>query len=110
MARKAKRMAGYLELERANLRWFLSIENADLPAESRKQQRSTYRWLAIDGDDLDFTDGFTDLHTRSYEEIVGGRGFGLEEARPSIEITAAFRNAKIDLSAGERHPKVAGLM
>jgi UDP-N-acetyl-2-amino-2-deoxyglucuronate dehydrogenase len=104
------RAAGFLECDKADISWFLSINNADLPASVTSQEKSTYRSMLLDGEEIEFSDGFTDLHTRSYEEIVAGRGFGLDEARSSIEITSAFRSAKIDPSAGEPHAMVAGMM
>jgi UDP-N-acetyl-2-amino-2-deoxyglucuronate dehydrogenase len=103
------RAAGFLECDKADVSWFLSINSADLPESVTAQKKSAYRSMTLDGEEIEFSEGFTDLHTRSYEEIVDGRGFGLNEARPSIEMTAALRNAKIDLAAGERHSMVAGL-
>ena len=100
-----RRMAGLLECERATVRWFLSVDSADLPAELASKQ-STFRSLSIGGDEFEFSDGFTDLHTRSYEEIVAERVFGLDDVRPSIEIVSALRNAPIELG-GNQHPFVS---
>ena len=74
--REASRAAGFLECENADIRWFLSINSNDLPAERDARQR-TYRSIAVDGEELEFSEGFADLHIRSYEEIVAGRGFGI---------------------------------
>jgi UDP-N-acetyl-2-amino-2-deoxyglucuronate dehydrogenase len=95
--------AGYLEYQRARVRWFLSINARDLPPEARDKQR-TFRSITLDGKEIEFSEGFTDLHTASYREILSGRGFGLEQVLPSIEAVAHIRTAPIDLSQGERHP------
>jgi UDP-N-acetyl-2-amino-2-deoxyglucuronate dehydrogenase len=103
--RSPSRAAGYLECGRARIRWFLSVEANDLPAQV-KGQRTTYRSIVLDGEEIEFSEGFTDLHTMSYQEILAGRGFGVEEVRNSIEIVSAFRSGAIEPSAGERHPSV----
>jgi len=99
------RAAGYLEYERARVRWFLSVDVNDIPAAERAKGRRTYRAIIADGENIEFSDGFTDLHTRSYEEILAGRGFGLEENRVAIETVAHIRNAPIAIG-GEVHPFV----
>jgi UDP-N-acetyl-2-amino-2-deoxyglucuronate dehydrogenase len=86
-------MSGYLELERANVRWFLSIDRHDLPFEARPGGPTTHRSITVDGQELEFSDGFTDLHTRIYREILAGRGFSVEDARPAIVLTHGLRNA-----------------
>lgn len=96
--------AGYLEYERARVRWFLSIDIDDIPTENRLKGQRTYRSISIDTEEIEFSDGFTDLHTRSYEEILKGQGFGLEENRVAIETVAAIRNAKPIGMVGEYHP------
>jgi UDP-N-acetyl-2-amino-2-deoxyglucuronate dehydrogenase len=95
-----RRTAGYLEMDRARVSWFLSIDPADLPPGSQ----GSHRAVMVDGDSFEFSSGFTDLHTRSYEEIVAGRGFGIETVRPSIEIVAALRHAACEPRAGHLHP------
>ena len=92
--READRAAGSLECERADVSWFLSINRNDLP-DDVKGKKTTFRSITIDGEEVEFSEGFTDLHTRSYEEIVAGRGFGVGEVRPSIEIVSTFRTAPI---------------
>lgn len=103
---KPTKAAGYLEYERARVRWFLSIDVNDVPADERAKGKRTFRAITANGEDIEFSDGFTDLHTRSYEEILAGRGFGLEENRVAIETVAGIRRAPIN-SAGEMHPFVA---
>ena len=97
--RGPERAAGSLECERADISWFLSIDRNDLP-ESVKGKKTTYRSITVDGEEVEFSEGFTDLHTRSYEEIIAGRGFGIDEVRPSIDIVSTFRSAPIVRSNG----------
>ena len=97
------RAGGYLEYERARVRWFLSGDEADLPESARETGRRTFRSITVDGEEIEFSGGFTDLHTRSYELILNGKGFGLDDSRCAIETVAAIRTAKPG-SAGERHP------
>jgi len=100
------RAAGYLELERARVRWFLSVDVADVPPAQREAGQRTYRSITIDGEEIEFSGGFTDLHTRSYELILEGRGFGLEENRAAIETAHTIRWAAPGARGGERHPFV----
>ncbi len=100
--RDKDRAAGYLQCGRAHIRWFLSIDRDDLPPAVAKE-KTTYRSILLDGQEVEFSDGFTDLHTRSYEEILEGRGFGLEEVRPSVEVVSAFRTRPIETSVGDVH-------
>lgn len=97
--REAKRAAGSLECQRADISWFLSIDRNDLP-DSAKGRKTTFRSITVDGEEVEFSEGFTDLHTRCYEEIIAGRGFGLDEVRPSIDIVSTFRTAPIVKSNG----------
>lgn len=83
--------SGFLELEQARVKWFLSINYDHIPANVRASGKRTYRSLTMEGIELEFSEGFTDLHTKSYEEILKGNGFGLAEARPSIELVHAIR-------------------
>jgi UDP-N-acetyl-2-amino-2-deoxyglucuronate dehydrogenase len=85
--------AGFLEYERARVRWFLSIDANDLPAEVRGR-KSVYRNIDIAGEQLEFSEGFTDLHTVSYREILAGRGYGLDDARHCIETVNVIRSAR----------------
>lgn len=99
------RMAGALMLERAQVRWFLSVDGNDLPAVAREQGKSAWRSLTIDGDDVEFSDGFADLHTRVYERVLAGEGLGLSEARPSIELLQKIRTASVETAPSRSvHP------
>ncbi len=93
-AYEADHAAGRLELERANINWSLSINEDHLPPEVKAKGKRTFRSLKMDGDEIEFSDGFTELHTNSYKEILAGRGFGLEEAKPSIELAYQLRQSK----------------
>ena len=101
--RTPERAAGFIECERANVSWFLSVDRNDLPA-SVQGKKTTYRSITVDGEEVEFSEGFTDLHTRSYEEVLAGNGFGLSEVRPSIEIVSAFRTQPIAPRSGVVHP------
>ncbi|MBM3527068.1 MAG: Gfo/Idh/MocA family oxidoreductase [Alphaproteobacteria bacterium] len=101
--RTASRAAGYLELQRARVRWFLSIDAADLPQAAGKDQ-TTWRSITVDGAEIEFSGGFTDLHTESYRKILDGRGYGIDAVRPSIEIVSAQRKQPVNFNRGERHP------
>lgn len=96
--------SGYLEYERARVRWFLSIDVNDVPASVRAKGQRTFRSITCDGENVEFSDGFTDLHTRSYEEILKGNGFGLEENRVAIDTVAHIRTATPLGLVGEYHP------
>ena len=96
--------AGFLELENARVRWFLSVDEKTLPDNVRAEGQRTYRSITVDGEEVEFSKGFTDLHTLSYQEIVNGNGFGLKEARASVETAYAIRNTKPSLMRGEKHP------
>jgi len=96
--------AGYLEYKNARVRWFLSVDFEDVPVEQQASGQRTYRSITVDGNELEFSGGFADLHTRSYEEILAGRGFGLEENRVAIETVTAIRNATPLGRKGEYHP------
>lgn len=98
--------AGWLEYERARVRWFLSIDVDDVPAAARAAGKRTFRSITVDGGEVEFSEGFTDLHVRSYEEILAGRGFGLEENRTAIETVAAIRSATPAGLSGDCHPFV----
>ena len=98
------RVAGYLGLKRARVRYFLSINGDTLPADAVEGEKRTYRTLNIDGEEFEFSQGFTELHTKSYEEILAGRGFGIEEARRCINIVYEIRNAKPVGLTGDYHP------
>lgn len=96
--------AGYLELERARVRWFLSLDRNDLPESARSDNKTTYRSITINGEEVEFSEGFTDLHTTSYGEILAGKGFGLDDVKQSIETAFEIRNAAPVGIKGEYHP------
>ncbi|AXH09199.1 oxidoreductase [Malaciobacter halophilus] len=83
--------AGLLRLKNANVRWFLSVNYDYIPEEVKAQGQTTFRSITVEGEEIEFSGGFKDLHTRSYEEILAGNGFGLEEAYGSIEIVSQIR-------------------
>lgn len=95
--------AGYLEYKRARVRWFLSINARDVP-EKVAQKQKTFRSITVDGREIEFSEGFTDLHTLSYREILAGRGFRLDEVRPSIEAVSGIRSAAIEPEKDDQHP------
>jgi UDP-N-acetyl-2-amino-2-deoxyglucuronate dehydrogenase len=91
---EADKASGVLELKKARVNWMLSINENDLPAEAKAKGKRTFRSLQMNGKEIEFSDGFTELHTKSYSEILAGRGFGLNEARPSIELAHEIRPKK----------------
>jgi UDP-N-acetyl-2-amino-2-deoxyglucuronate dehydrogenase len=98
------RAAGFLEYQGARVRWFLSIDAADVPEARRAAGQRTYRSITVDGEEIEFSGGFADLHTRSYEEILAGRGFGLEANRTAITTVAGIRSAQPLGLTGDYHP------
>ena len=104
------KMSGFVELENANVKWFLSIDRNDLPMEVVKNNKSTFRSIKVDDEELEFTEGFTDLHTKVYSETLAGRGFGIETARPSVELVYKIRNEKISMKRKDVHPFAAKIL
>ena len=98
------RAAGYLEFKRARVRWFLSINYETIPQHIKDKGLTTYRSMTLEGEEIEFSGGFTELHTDSYREIINGNGFGLDEARKSIEIVHTIRNSKPIGLKGDYHP------
>ena len=96
--------SGYLEYENARVRWFLSVDFEDVPQKQKEAGQRTFRSITVDGEEIEFSGGFTDLHTTSYQEILAGRGFGLEENRTAITTVANIRNASIAPLTGDYHP------
>lgn len=103
--REKRRMSGFLELERADVRWFLSIERSDLPFEATPAKQ-TFRSIRVDAREIEFTGGFGALHTAVYRDILAGQGFGIADARPSIELVHAIRTAEVRPNAETAHPGV----
>jgi UDP-N-acetyl-2-amino-2-deoxyglucuronate dehydrogenase len=102
-----QRLSGFLELQQARVKWFLSVAATDLPFHVEPGQRSTYRSITIDGEEIEFTEGFTDLHTRVYEATLAGQGFGIAEARPSIELVHRIRTSPLHARDDMAHPLLA---
>jgi UDP-N-acetyl-2-amino-2-deoxyglucuronate dehydrogenase len=98
------RAAGYLIFEKARVRWFLSINADTLPQTAKDKGQKTFRSMTIEGEEIEFSDGFTELHTESYKHILAGNGFRIEETRKSIEIVHAIRTNEIFGLKGEYHP------
>lgn len=98
------RMSGFIELDHARVRWFLSVDKNDLPFSAKAGGKTTYRSITVDGKEIEFSEGFTDLHTRVYEETLAGRGFGIRDARPSITLTHAIRTSAISPKDEFAHP------
>jgi UDP-N-acetyl-2-amino-2-deoxyglucuronate dehydrogenase len=98
------KMAGAIELERARVRWFLSVDAEDLPAECRDNGRAAFRSITVDGQEIEFSEGFTDLHTRIYEDVLAGRGLRAVDARPSIELVHSIRTGEPVPARGDAHP------
>jgi UDP-N-acetyl-2-amino-2-deoxyglucuronate dehydrogenase len=101
---EAHKAAGYLELENARVRWFLSVDYNDIPAAVKETGKRTFRSITVDGEEIEFSEGFTDLHTVTYKEILAGKGFGLKEARQSVEIAYTIRNSTPIGLIGDYHP------
>ena len=98
------RASGYLEFDRARVRWFLSINYNVLPEEIKRKGQRTFRSIEIEGEELEFSEGFTGLHTELYKGIINGEGFGLEDSRKAIEIVHDIRNSNPIGLKGEYHP------
>jgi len=101
--REKDKSAGYLEFEKARVRWYLSIDENSLPKEVREKGQRTYRSITVNTEEIEFSTGFTELHTKSYLEILDGNGFGLLDAKQSIEIVHDIRNFELEIK-GEKHP------
>ena len=101
--RKEDKASGFLELKNARVRWFLSIDENDLPVDIKAKGQRTFRSIQINNEEIEFSEGFTELHTKSYREILAGNGFGLDSARPSVNIVHHLRNASIKTN-GSFHP------
>ena len=101
---KPDKASGLLELDKARVLWFLSIDYHDLPEQTKKEGNRTFRNILIDNEEFEFSDGFSDLHTVTYREILAGRGFGLAEAKNSIQTVYTIRNSKPIGCTGDYHP------
>jgi len=106
---ESRRMSGFLELENAYVSWYLSIESDDLPYEVKRNGKTSYRCITINGEEMQFSEGFTDLHTRVYERTLSGNGFGIQDARPSIELVYNLRNGRPTQKPNSKHPYLVNL-
>jgi UDP-N-acetyl-2-amino-2-deoxyglucuronate dehydrogenase len=102
--RDEKTASGYLEYERARVRWFLSIDANNLPENAVQGEKLTYRSITIENEELEFSGGFTDLHTQSYQRVLEGRGYGVEENRAAIETVEVIRVSPIVENPASPHP------
>ncbi len=102
--RTDSRSAGFIQLKRARVRWFLSVNFEDLPDHIKAKGQRTYRSIEIENQELEFSEGFTDLHTMTYQGILNGQGFGLDDAATSIKIAHEIRNAQVKGLVGDYHP------
>ncbi len=100
---------GFIELNNARVQWYLSIDADDLPPDVKEKGQATYRSITMDGEEIEFSGGFTDLHTVVYKETLAGNGFGLEDARPSIELVHGIRNAAATGAKEHSHPQISRL-
>ena len=96
--------AGYLELKNARVRWFLSIDAGDLPQSAKEAGKRTYRSITVENEEIEFSEGFGELHTTSYREILAGKGFGLNDARQSVITAFTIRNSNPIGPVGDYHP------
>ncbi|MGH1462422.1 MAG: Gfo/Idh/MocA family oxidoreductase [Neptuniibacter sp.] len=101
--------SGYLEYSKARVRWFLSIDASDLPKNIREEGQRTYRSITCEGEEVEFSSGFTDLHTLSYQQILEGKGYRLEESRAAIETVSQIRTQEAIGLKGDYHPMLKGL-
>ncbi|WP_417315820.1 Gfo/Idh/MocA family protein [Cycloclasticus pugetii] len=108
--RDEKTSAGYLEYERARVRWFLSIDANHLPENAVHGEKSTFRSITVEGEELEFSGGFTDLHTQSYQRVLEGNGYGVEDNRAAIETVAVIRNKAISEPGDYAHPYLAKVL
>jgi UDP-N-acetyl-2-amino-2-deoxyglucuronate dehydrogenase len=102
-----RRIGGFLQLERARVRWFLSADAADLPFTPEPGVKTTFRSITVDGEEIEFSEGFGDLHTRVYEETMAGRGFGIGESRPAIDLSHRIRQTLPTRVPSRLHPMIA---
>ena len=96
--------AGFLELEKANVRWFLSLDADDLPNSAKEKGLRTFRSINVDGKEVEFSGGFSNLHTVTYQHILAGNGFGIDDSMESIVLTDNIRNSRPVGLKGEYHP------
>ncbi len=101
---RPKKIAGYFELENAKVKWFLSVDRNDLPSQCKENENRAFRSITIDGQEIEFSTGFADLHTVVYRETLAGNGFGIEDSRPSIQLIHDIRVAEVIGIKHNSHP------
>ena len=106
--RGENKMSGFVELENADVKWFLSTDRNDLPKTIKNDGQTTFRSITVDEEEIEFSGGFTDLHTMVYQDILSGGGFGINAARPSINLVHDIRNAAQVKNKKNRHPFLKG--
>ena len=104
--RQDSKMSGHMELAGASVSWFLSVDEKDLPQESIEKGEYAYRSITLDGQEIPLSSGFTDLHTKCYQDILSGKGYGLIDAKRAIEVAHELRTCDLELGAGIRHPMI----
>jgi UDP-N-acetyl-2-amino-2-deoxyglucuronate dehydrogenase len=100
------KIGGFLELKDANVKWFLSLDRNDLPKKTVEDKKPTFRSISVDGEEIQFSEGFTDLHTKVYERTLAGNGFGINDARPSIKLVHNIRTAPIISKTENMHSNI----
>ena len=100
------KIGGFLELKEANVKWFLSLDRNDLPKKAVEDKKLTFRSITVDGEEIQFSEGFTDLHTKVYERTLAGNGFGINDARPSIKLVYNIRTALVIPKQENMHPNI----
>lgn len=106
--RTPEKMAGCLELEKARVRWFLSTDANDLPESCKSANQFAHRSITFDGQEIEFSKGFKDLHTRVYQEVLAGRGPGILDARPGVELVHSINRSEVVAARGDAHPMLVG--
>jgi UDP-N-acetyl-2-amino-2-deoxyglucuronate dehydrogenase len=104
------KIGGFLELKDANVKWFLSLDRNDLPKKAVEDNKLTFRSIAIDGEEIHFSEGFTDLHTKVYERTLAGNGFGIKEARPSIKLVHNIRTSLVVPKQENMHSNIKKIL
>ena len=105
----ARKMAGMLELQKARVRWFLSVDEEDLPQECRSAGDYAFRSMSVDGTEIEFSHNFTDLHTQVYEDVLAGKGFGITDARPAIQLGYDITHQEVTSNWRDAHPQLKNI-
>jgi UDP-N-acetyl-2-amino-2-deoxyglucuronate dehydrogenase len=108
--KRPDKMAGFLELDWADVTWFLSVDRADLPPGYFESGKPAFRSLSMDGQEIEFSEGFTELHTSVYRDILAGGGYGLADARPSVDLVYALRSTDVVDRPVHAHPSLGSAL